>query len=272
MRAVTAPALQRARGEVRVGFAQRGGRARLSDLYMSGSAKVLLPRSHTPEPQAVLLNTAGGLTGGDVFSYAVDVGDGVTATVATQTAERIYRASADTARLAVTLRLGKGARLDWLPQETIAFQGSALRRRIDVEMAQDARLLMAEMLVLGRRAMGEVVSQTHIDDQWRIRRGGALLHAEALRLVPEALAQPGTAGLNGADALATLLYVGPDADARLPQVRAMPAADGVRRAASAWQGRLVVRYLARAAQPLRQTLSDDLTMMRGSELPRVWTL
>lgn len=273
----TSPTLQKARGAARVAFEGRsedgGGAARLSDLYQSGCAKVMLPRAHAPEPHAVFINTAGGLTGGDLVEYGVTLGPGARATAASQTAERIYRSAGGVARQRTELIVGAGAELHWLPQETILFEGGALDRRMTAHLSGDARLLALESIVLGRVAMGEHPDAVRFADRWRIHRDGRLIHAEALRLTPGLSAfRDGPGGLGDARAFATLVYLGPDAADRLAQVRAMPGAEGVRRASSAWDGRLVTRLLSADPQRLRAALCDVLTRFRGTPLPRVWTM
>ncbi|WP_246237311.1 urease accessory protein UreD [Halovulum dunhuangense] len=267
------PVQQRARGAVRVGFFLDRGATRLCDLYQQGSAKAMLPRVYGTEPVAVLINTAGGLTGGDRFRYEATLGAGARATLATQTAERAYRAASDTARVDVALRVGPGARLDWLPQETILFEGSALSRRLDLDLEGDATALVLESVVLGRAAMGEMPAALNFRDDWRIRRDGRLIHAEALRLAPPLPSlRDSPAALGDARAMATAVYLGADAADRLESVRAWPATPGVRMGASAWDGRLVLRWLAPTAQPLRVALIDFLTRFRDTPPPRVWTM
>ena len=164
-------------------FVERDGRTRLDRLYQSGSAKVRLPRVGTGEPlQAILINTAGGITGGDQLGYEVAVGDGATAVVTTQAAERIYRRATGTASVETTISVGAGGRLDWLPQETILFDRSSLTRRLAADVHETGRLLAVEAVVLGRAAMGEAVREASLSDLWRIRRGGRLVFADGIRL------------------------------------------------------------------------------------------
>ena len=263
---------QRARGQVRVGFVADGATTRLRDLFQSGSAKAMLPRIHAGPPQVVLVNTAGGITGGDRFSCDISVSESASAIATSQTAERIYRTPAGTGRVDTTLRVGADARFDWLPQETILFDGSGLDRRLRVEMAGSARLLLCETIVLGRTAMGERVHTCQLNDQWRILRDGRLCLAEALRLSGDVEAiQSGRWSLDGAAAFATVAYVGPDAEARIGQARDILAdLDGVEAAASAGNGQLVLRCNAKKSVHLRDSLLTFLQRWRGESLPRVW--
>ncbi len=258
--------LPRARGAAAVAVRLRGGRSRLARLRHEGSAKCLMPRV-PGAPEAVLINTAGGLTGGDRIAWEAEAGAGAALAVTTQAAERVYRASAGEARVATRLALGPGAWLRWLPQETILFDGGRLERSLDVEMADDARLLALEAVVLGRAAMGETVRRGHLVDRWRVTRGGRLLHADTLRLsgpVAEIAARPGV--FAGHRAAATLLYAGPDAADRLAAVRALlPEAAG----ASAMPGRLVLRLLAADARALRAALAPVVALF--GPLPAVWS-
>ena len=196
-------------------FAAADGRTRLDRLYQSGSAKVRLPRVGTGEPlQAILINTAGGITGGDQLDYEVAVGDGAGAVVTTQAAERIYRRATGTAPIETTITVGAGGRLDWLPQETILFDRSSLTRRLAADVDETGSLLAVEAVVLGRAAMGEAVREASLNDVWRIRRGGRLVFADGIRLDGDARAiMAGRATGNGAAAFATVVLVAPDAAA-----------------------------------------------------------
>ncbi|MCL5777934.1 urease accessory protein UreD [Limibaculum sp. FT325] len=268
------PRQPRALGAVRVGVRAgevAGAAARLADLYQQGSARCLLPAGE-PAATAVLINTAGGITGGDRFAWQAHAGSGAGLVLATQTAERAYRAQpGETGRVETRLTLGPGAWLDWLAQETILFDGAALDRRLTVEMAVDARLLVVEPVVLGRAAMGETVAQARFTDRWEIRREGRLIRAEATRLdgpVARIAARP--AVLDGMRAFATILYAGPDAEQKLGIARALLPKD--RAAASFLRGTLSIRLAAPDGARLRSALSHFLTGFRAHPLPRVWTM
>ena len=275
---VPPPRLERAQGRAEVAVRVARGATRLDRLYQQGSAKILLPRTHGGAPEAVFVNTSGGITGGDRLGYALEAGAGAELTATTQAAERIYRSTGDLGIMEVALTLGPGARLDWLPRETILFEGGRLARRLTVEMAEDARLTMLETVVLGRAAMGETLAGATITDHWRLFRAGALVHAEALRLGPDArMAARGRAALRGSRAFATLLHAAPGAEERLGAARAMlgaagAAEAGVAAAATAKPGLLILRFLAPDAAPLLAVLARLLTALRGAPPPRVWSL
>ena len=258
---------QRARGTIRTAF--RGDS--LQVLFHSGSAKALLPRNHRPSNEVVLVNTAGGITGGDVFTYQSDA-DASNITVTTQAAERAYRSSGDdAARLDVKLTAKNGARLHWLPQETILFDRSHLARRIDVDIDQDSECLILESLVFGRHAMGETLNSCSFTDRWRIRRDGRLVHAEALRLdrdIDHCLFN--SAAADAAQMMAVAVYVGPRATQIHTDMTA--ALDNVvsRAAISNWNGKAVMRMLARDTMVGKQDLKHFLTALGGVQAPRVW--
>ncbi len=267
------PRAQRARGRVGIGF----GAAGLRRLRQQGCARCLLPRIHAGDAHAVVINTAGGLTGGDRFEVEAELDEAARLVLTTQAAERIYRSAGGRAEVTNRLSLAPGARIAWLPQETILFDRAALERRLEVDLAPDARFLGLEMLALGRRASGEAVSQAHLTDHWRIRRAGRLIHAEALRLTGDIGTVAPRAGLlDGARALAVLVLVAPQAEALLEPVRALlPGASGdggLRAAASAWEGRLVVRLLAEDLRPLKAALGRLLEGLPGGAVPRVWQI
>lgn len=264
--------MQRVDGAATVRFAVRDGATRLADLAQRGAAKAMLPRTHTAAPEVVFLNTAGGLTGGDRLAYAVSLPEGGRATAATQTAERIYDAAGGVARMGVTLEAGAGARLDWLPQETILFDDSALKRETDVALGRDAAFLSIETVVLGRKAMGETVARLALGDRRVVRREGKPVVIEPLVLDTGILATDGPAVLNGARVFSTVLFVAPGAEDALGPVRALLDEPGLRAAASAWNGRLIVRMLGGDGWPVRRVAARILTLLREDPLPRVWQI
>lgn len=270
-----APALERAHGVARLVFARRGDATVLREAYQEAAYRVRRPRVEPGEDiEAVLINTAGGITGGDRFMLDVALEAATRATVTTQAAEKVYRSPGGTGTLTAAIRLDLGARLAWLPQETILFQGSALERRLDVAMASDATLIAAESIVFGRIARGERVEQAALFDRWRIRRGGRLVYAEGLRFdgtVADALAAPAAGG--GAVASALVLVVAPDAATRLENVRERLqglTGSSVEAGCSAFDGMLAVRLVGLDAFALRTALAALLEHLRGP-LPRVWS-
>lgn len=265
--------LERARGIARLGVIADGERTRLRENFQSGSAKLRFPRPAAGEPfAAVLVNTAGGITGGDRFSWSVSVGAGAAATVAGQAAERIYRRTAGDAAIATTLAVAEHGALDWLPQETILFDRSSLRRTLTAELAPSARLLAVESIVLGRAAMGETSRDVSVRDSWRIRRGGRLVFADGLRIDGDTTAiLAGAATGRGARALATVVLVAPEAESLIDRARAALAKSAGEAGVSAWNGLLVARLIAAGGQALRADVIRLIETLRGLPVPRVWT-
>lgn len=271
------PALQRASGTLRLAAKLREGATVLDVLYQSGCLKARLPR---PEPgawfSAVTLNSSGGIAAGDALASEIAAGAGTRLTVTAQAAERFYRAlpASPPARVATRLSAGPGAALEWLPQESILFDGSALARTLEIELAADAWFLGVEWLVFGRTAMGETVRRARIADTIRLRRAGRLVLHDAIRLpedVAAALARPAIGG--GAVAMATILLASPAADAMLAPLRAAldGARTGIEAGVSAWDGMLLARLLATDAAALRRSVIAALAALRdGRPLPRVW--
>ncbi len=265
-------AAQRARGSLRLGFRGADGRTRLADLYQAGALKALFPRGDG-DPEAVVLNTAGGLTGGDQMDLKLDLAPAARATLTTQACERIYRSAGGDARVSAAVGLGAGARLGWLPQPTILFDGGRLARRLDIDMAADATLTAVETVILGRAAMGEAVARGALTDRWRVRRAGRLVWADTLRLGPDWAALGNPALLGPARAMASLIHVAPDAEAALPGLRATLTLHGaVTAGASAWNGLVACRLVSDDAQPLLAALAAILTTLRGAPPPAVWRL
>ena len=251
---------QRSQGHVRLAMEHHG----LARLREQGAAKVRFPDGNR---EAVLINTGGGLAGGDEFSFGIAAGADARLTVTTQAAERVYRSLGPPAAITTRLTAGAGAFLSWLPQETILFDGASLSRQIAADIAADATLLAVEPVIFGRKEMGEVIGHIALKDRWRIRRGGRLIFADDIAI--EGALPGSSATLAGAGAMATLLYVAADAEAKLDPLRGAMTGGG----ASAWNGKLVARLLAADGFALRKALIPALCLLAGQAgLPKVWSL
>jgi len=266
--------LQRTSGRLRLDIvADADGRSRLHTLLQEGAFKARLPAVPGQDrPQVVLINTAGGLTGGDVLSARIGIGGGAVADITTQASEKIYRSTGDEVRVDTVLEVAGGGMAHWLPEETILFDGARLKRSLTVNLADGARLLACESMVFGRTARGERVHDGLFQDRWRVRRGGRLVFADAVRFEnPIHAALERKAVADGGVAVATLLYVADDGAARVDAVRAVLAGHDCDAGASAYDGLLVCRLVACTGAVLRQALVPVLESLRdGRALPRPW--
>lgn len=268
-------AAQRVAGRGRLFCGKSGGRTRLQRLYQDGSAKIRMPAVQGDPLEAVLINTAGGLTGGDRLGWEIEVGDGASASITTQACEKIYRAASDRAETTVSLDVGAGGGIAWLPQETIVFDRAAFARTLDVTLAGSAEVLLLEATLFGRLAMGEQAVLGNFHDRWRVRQDGRLIHAEDFRIGPDiaaGLQRRAVAG--GARAIATLLLVSPRAEALLEPARAIIADQG---GASFWSvgqsGKLLARLTAGDGYQLRKRLVPLVELLNGrAGLPKLWSL
>ena len=267
--------LQRASGESRVAFDLRDGRTRLGDLYQRDPCRVLFPQSEPGEPpQAVHLTTSGGVTDGDSLRMAIEVGPGAAAVATTQAAEKIYRAAKGGGHCAidVAVRVAEGAALEWLPQETIVFEGARLKRRTVAEVEPGGSLLACEMVVLGRAASGETFTKGLLLNSWSVRRTSRLAWTDTLRVEGQT---PAGAGFGMANALATVIGVWDVPQPHFEKARALleaaapqTAAD-VRAGVTLVNGVMVARLLGEATA-VRHAAIRFLTEFRGRRLPRVW--
>jgi urease accessory protein len=263
-------AANRAVGRIALVAEAGRGITRRTRVHEAGSLRVRFPGPRAPELQAVLINTAGGIAGGDRFDLDVAAGAGARLTVTSAAAEKIYRSLGPDAQVRIKLKAGEAASLAWLPQETILFDGARLDRAIDVDLAPDARLILAEALVLGRTGMGEAVAHGSIVDRWRVRRGGALIYAETVRLDGAIAKKLGEAAVaNGGAAIATVLVVPGDADV-LDPLRALGPDLRGEVGTSAWNGIAVARLCAADGAALRHDLMAVLAALRGAALPPLW--
>jgi urease accessory protein len=260
----------RAVGTIALTVANHNGASRRGRVHEAGMLRVRFPNPASRDTlDAVIINTAGGMTGGDRARLDIKVEARGRLTVTTAAAEKIYRSMAADTQIEVKLDIGAGGVLAWLPQETILFNQARLRRTIDVVLAPSARLLLAEAIVFGRSAMGETVLSGLLFDRWRVRVDGALVFAETTCLegaIAERLADPAIGG--GRAAAATLIAI-PGDDATVAAVRAAQGDFGAEVGASAWNGLAVVRLLAANGAALRHDLTGVLRAL-GVPLPRPW--
>jgi urease accessory protein len=258
------------RAELVLGAAPDG--ARLRHLYHAAPLRLLFPDTDPGDPTlGALVNVAGGLAGGDAIATRLELLDGARFTATTPAAEKIYRSLGAETRISSDVVVGDDACCEWLPQETILFDGARLARRIEIALAPGARLLAAEMLVLGRAARGETLTQGAVLDRWRIRRAGRLAWADTLRLDDPAAALGARFALGGAGALATLLLAAPDAADHRAGLREL--AGGA--ASLVAPGLLVARWTGEASA-VRAGLGTAIATMRHAafghpaRLPRLW--
>ena len=270
--------LERSTGRVALAFKRRGPVTTLAHLHQAGCGKARLPRPATAgHAEAVLINLAGGLTGGDRLDWRVTWHEGAAATVSGQAAEKIYRArGASTALIETELEVEPEATAFWLPQETILFDRARLRRKNRFRVARGGRLLAVEATIMGRHAMGETVRTGLLDESVEVHHACRLLLAERQRYrgrIADLLAHPAVG--RGAVALVSLLYVGDGAATRLGAVREAlgesPAA-----ATAPDPDLLLARWLAPSASGLRGHLVAALFALSSAlglpwQLPRVWS-
>ncbi len=251
---------QRGHGRVKLEFGPQG----LIRHGEEGSAKArILPGGK----QVMLLNTGGGLAGGDDFAFDVKVHAKTTLTVSSQAAERVYRSLGASAQVNAALSVAADATLFWLPQETIFYEGARLQRSISVDLANDATLVMLEPVIFGRSISQETITNIEFHDRWRIRQNGKLLFAEDTQLGPTL--PSGAAAMGQATAMATIICVGAQFEGLVQQLNSVFAEQG---AASFWNGKLVARLLAKDGYTLRKLLIEVLgSVVEAGSLPLNWT-
>ena len=262
----------RVSGGVNVSFVRDGVRTVVASMAERGGYRLTRPSTFGSHLEALQLNTGGGVVGGDRVETRYELGPGADVVHTTSSAERIYRSSGTPSKLDVRLSLAPGSRLDWLPQQTIIYAGSRLERRIEVNAADDSRLLMVEMIAFGRPHSQEGTVPVGVNDQWRVHRGGRLVYAEAMRLegeLGETLRRPAVGG--GGRSSALVLLLASDAAEMVEPLRRMLELDGCETGVSAWDGLLAARALAMRPQDLIAMLVRAIPLLTGRPVPRVWT-
>lgn len=273
------PRLQRSSGATRLSFKPAPAGTALEDLYQEGCCKVRFPRGQGDHLEAVLLNTAGGLTDGDRLTTDINWRSGARATVTTQAAERIYRAATeDVAAITTRISIGDGCDACWLPQETILFDGARLARKLDIDMRSSSRLVALESIVFGRSAMGETVDHGRISDRWRLRIDDRLAFADHFLLDDHLTGRVAgyldhAAVTNAAHCMATMVVAAASCEEIVAKaVRLVTPATTVI-GATCLQQLAIIRILANDSQAMRIAVSRVIALVPstfGIELPRVW--
>jgi urease accessory protein len=265
------PQFIRASGGVTASFALAHRGTRIADLHETGGFRFRFPTKDTHTCEAVLINTGGGMTGGDQLTLYITAQEGADVVITTQAAEKIYRSQGADTVLETHIKAERNTTLAFIPQETILFSSAHVKRSLNVDLHSSSEFIAAESVVFGRAAMGEVLGQGSFKDRWRIRRDGKLIFAEDVKLcgsISDQLSQSAIA--SGAKACATVIMVSNQAEARIEAARELLADFCSEAGVSAWNGMLVLRILSPDASLLRTDLSRYLEWLRGTALPRVW--
>ena len=271
--------LQRADGCGRLVLSASENGTRIEDIFERSPTRIMFPRTgSSPVKEAVIINTGGGVAGGDQLECSVNALPGASIAVTSQAAEKVYRALHDPARVATRLKAGESARLAWLPQETIVFNGARIHRTTEIELFSGAEFLALEWLVLGRAAHGEIMARGSITDSWRVKKEGRLIWADSFRISDEIFAYLNRkALLSTFNSLATLVYFGPDLVRRLELLRQILSSLECDCAATLVSGLIVARFATKQSSDLKLALRSFLQQF-GPELgsgpfqvPKMWS-
>lgn len=263
-------------------FARTGERTVLRDNRHHGPLRV--QKALYPEGegvcQAIVLHPPSGIAGGDHLLISATVGAGAHAQLTTPGAGKWYRSGGPEASQRLELTVEEGAALEWLPQETIVFDGARARMETRVRLAAGSRFIGWDILCLGRAAAGERFEHGRFDLLCRVERGGAPIWLErgGFDGADPMLASP--AGWAGHGVGGTLLCAFPDlprqAAGLLEALRAIVPGDGASHGITALPGVLVARYLGDNSEAARlwfarlwQTLRPACCG-RPAVPPRIW--
>jgi len=271
--------LQRAQGCGRIVLSGSQKGARIKDVFQRSPIRIMFPRAGDGAvEEAVLVNTAGGIAGGDRFEISVRALANSSIAVTSQAAEKVYRALNEPARIATKLKACVAAKLAWLPQETIVFNWARLNRETEVELSSGAELLALEWLVLGRAAHGEEMNGGYIRDSWRVKKDDRLIWADSFHVADEMFAHlHRKALLSNCSAVGTLIYFGPHLDARLKFSRDVALSLECQCAATSVGGLIIVRFAAKVSYDLRAALHNFLEQFSRElgpgpfRVPKMWS-
>jgi len=266
------PRLQRSHGSLSLSLAARDGRTAIRGWYQSGAAKARAPKVYSHRGiEALLINTSGGLTGGDTLDVSLAVGEAASGVFTSQASEKIYRSLGGTVSIKVDMSVAKDGRGHWVPQDTIFFDEASLSRELRLAAADSAEFLIMEPLVFGREAMGERVAKGHYRDSRRVSVDDRLVFAEEARLsgdIAAGLARPALG--RGAMAFLTGLYRGPAMEEKRDALRGLPCGAGTWAGASVLRGTLSFRVAAQDPADMRRWMAAAYRTLSGLPTPIAW--
>jgi urease accessory protein len=262
-----------------LGFERRGASSALVQREHFGPLRV--QKALYPEGpdvcHAILLHPPGGIAGGDSLEISVNVGAGARALLTTPGAGKWYRAGGRQASQSLRVRVGEGGVVEYLPQETIVFDGAEAQMQTHIELAAGALFCGWEILCLGRTASGERFSHGRLELATRIEKQGQPLWLERGRLLGGSSWLAAAPGLAGFPVSASLLLAGRAVEPDwLAACRALPVADGLLTGVTALPELLVARCLAPGAEAARRWLREvwqqlrPLALGKPPVLPRIW--
>lgn len=269
--------LPRARGQAFLRVKQNA-RTEIADLRQQGSLKLVFPRQRASALPMILVNTAGGVTGGDAFRFEAEIGRDASLNLTTQASERIYRSvSGQAGEIQAQIHVAPGGRLTWLPQETIVFDGAALKRRLVVDLAPAAECLLLESVVFGRAAMRETIQRIVWRDEIIVNRDGAPVFWDRQTINEANFNGPAAVVSRGNHrAMAVFVLASESAGDRLEKIRDLAqslANAAIEIGVSALsEDLLTIRILASDGYTLRKAMLPLTHGLTGEDLPKVWML
>jgi len=271
--------LQRSEGFCRIVLSGSEKGTRITDVFQRSPIRVLFPRTAgAAVEEAVLINTAGGIAGGDRLQSDVTALANASIAVTSQAAEKVYRALNEPARVTTRLKVCKAAKLAWLPHETIVFNWARLSRKTEIELSAGAELLALDWLVLGRAAHGEDMVGGHVADSWRVRKDGRLIWADSFRATDEVFPHlHRKALLSNSKAVGMLIYFGPYLETRLEFLRHIARSLECDCAATSVSGLIIIRFAAKVSCDLRIALRSFLQQFSRElgpgpfQVPKMWS-
>lgn len=264
-----------------LGFANDAGTTRLIERTHFGPLRVqkALYPEHPSVCHAIVVHPPGGVVGGDQLHIQVHVGATAAALIATPGAAKWYRANGHVSSQTVLLDVGQNASMEWLPQETIFFNGAQVTQHTAIELAANATYLGAEILCFGRTASGEQFTQGSIRQNTSIRRNGKLIWCERGHIDGGDALMRSPLGLAGFSVCATLLACGATLSAAtVTSLRTvLESTPETKTGVSQMKSVLVVRHLGNSSETARRLMLAAWQYLRPAMLqrdaitPRIWS-
>ena len=266
--------------ELTLRYEKRNERSVLTQRHHHGP--LLVQKPFYPEGgdicHSIIVHPPGGIVAGDRLGISVNVEANAHALITTPGATKWYRSEGSLAEQHVTLRLAHQASLEWLPQEAIVFDSARARQTISVELADEARYLAWDILVLGRAASQERFAQGHYEQVWRITRNGVPLWVERGRIGGGSTMLTSPVGFAGCPVAATLIAAGNAPNAALVAAcRAITVSGQARVAITAMPQVLSARYLGHRVEDAKSFLQSIWRELRphyfgrAVQTPRIWS-
>ena len=251
----------------------KNGSAQIFSHREQGNLKARLIHNYDLNDELIIINTAGGLTSGDLNLNSIQVDCDTSLNITTQSMEKVYNCKNLLANAYTNIIVGNNSYVSWMPLETIFFNGGKLRRRLNIDLKSSSNFFGVETLIFGRKAMGEIVKSGELDDALQIYKNNKLLYSDFNKIkgnIDKKIFK--SLVLKGNNIFCNVVFTGKKL--RMYEKKILSYANKSKYffGVSVVNGVLLIKILAKNIIDIRDFLSDLVKIFgKNFNLPKIWS-